>query len=670
MRNRILLALSLVLVLTTLIAPVAADTTADVRDLAVDYLTEEGGFDPADVDGVVVTDDYVSTHTGVRHVYLRQTVDGEPVNGANATLAVMDGVVIHVASNKFLVDLSDNATGELALSPSEARAAAAGAVSAGTTGLEDPETAYRALGDGTARRVYVVEVQTEHDWWVIDVDAETGEVVHQVNLVDHEDMAAIAATTARPSSLDTVLQGFENSDAVSVSEGTGNTPLLPAEQAIDGSSYNVYPMPVENPRDGDRRTVDNPASAQASPFGWHDTDGQPGPENSITRGNNVHAYADTIASPYVSTSLYPNHNQADPDPMSEPSGGDSLDFDFPIVSFDATPATYREAAVTNLFYWNNVMHDVTFHYGFDEAAGNFQQTNYSGLGKGGDAVNAEAQDGNFVLNANFATPSDGSPGRMQMYLWVDAFRDLAVNAGESARTTRSTQVRDGDVDSGVIAHEYGHGISNRLVGGPNTVGCLGSHDEREGEGWSDFWSYALTARPGEDGATPRGIGNYVVYYDELHPRQGPGIRITPYSTDFDINPSTYNTITTAAEPHGVGYVWATMLWDLYWAMVEEHGFHANPYDEWTAGGNNRTIQLVTDGMKFAPCEPSFVEARDAIIAAEAALTGAPANGVPGTDECLIWDVFARRGLGLSADAGDYRSKTDQTEAYDVPAHCE
>jgi extracellular elastinolytic metalloproteinase len=306
------------------------------------------------------------------------------------------------------------------------------------------------------------------------------------------------------------------------------------------------------------------------------------------------------------------------------------------------------------------MHDVSARYGFDEEAGNFQQTNYSGAGRGGDPVLAEAQDGSFVLNANFATPPDGRSGRMQMFLWVDAFRDLG---GDVARV-HSHQVRDGDVDAGVIAHEYGHGISNRLVGGPSNVDCLRTHDERQGEGWSDWWSYALTMRPGDDGETPRGIGNYVVYYDQG--RQGPGIRITPYSTDMDVNPTTYDTIRTAAEPHGVGYVWATYLWDLYWALVDAHGFNPNPYESWDTGGNNLALQLVVDGMKMAVCQPGFVDARDAIIAADAALTG---DGVRGENFCLIWEVFARRGLGVDADQGDPASKVDGTEGYEVPTSC-
>jgi hypothetical protein len=607
----------------------------------------------------VVTDAYASPHNGVVHVYLRQAVDGTPVAGAEATANVLDGVVVF-AGDRFSDALPAGASGSAVLTAEEAVALASIEVAAVDPVLPaEPELLHRLLEDGTARLAWRVQLEVPHHHHNVYIDAEDGRLLYASDFVDHEEAAHIAASTARPEDAAGVatvlgaagevdLQPAGAGEGAVLSTGTSNTPIYPPDQAIDGSSYNVYPMPLESPLDGTRRIVDNPADALASPFGWHDADGQPGPEFTTTRGNNVWAYADTA----------PDNT---PDPLSDPDGGDSLDFDNPILTYDATPAVYRDAAVTNLFYWNNVMHDVSFRYGFDEAAGNFQQTNYTGAGRGGDPVLAEAQDGSFVLNANFATPEDGRSGRMQMFLWVDAFRDLG---GDVARV-HSTQVRDGDVDAGVIAHEYGHGISNRLVGGPSNVDCLRTHDERQGEGWSDWWSYALTMREGDDGATPRGIGNYVIYYDE-EGREGPGIRITPYSTDLDVNPATYDTIRSAAEPHGVGYVWATYLWDLYWALVDVHGFNPNPYESWETGGNNLALQLVVDGMKFAVCQPGFVDARDAIIAAEAALTG---DGVVGENTCLIWEVFARRGLGVDADQGDPANKTDGTEGYAVPERC-
>ena len=586
---------------------------------------------------VRVTDLYTSDHNKVTHVYLRQVKEGADVEGADATVNIQRGKVIF-SGQRFVKPAK--VTGERRIDAPTALAAASATVHSPDASVTDsPTLVYRALDDGTARLAYDVRIATAQHWWNISVDAATGEVLQRFDLVDSESHGAIAARTARP----------EDTHLAKALAGA----VLPPKRAKDGSSYKVYAMPLESPNDGDRVLVKNPADAKASPFGWHDTNGKKGPEFTVTRGNNVNAYADTLPD-----------NAADP--ASQPDGGDGLDFDHPIPTFDATPLTYREAAVDNLFYWNNVMHDVTFRYGFNEEAGNFQATNYTKKGAEADAVQAEAQDGGGVLNANFSTPEDGLPGRMQMYVWVDAFDTLGLGPEDIVREY-SHEVRDGDLDGGVIAHEYGHGVSNRLVGGPSNVSCLRTHDEREGEGWSDFWSYALTMRPKDNGKTPRGIGTYVVYHEGE--RSDNGIRITPYSTSMKVNPSTYSTIKSAAEPHGVGYVWASMLWDLYWNLVDKYGFNPNPYESWKTGGNNLMMQLVVDGMKFAPCEPGFEDARDAIIAADQALTGNAKKGVPGDNECLIWRTFARRGLGVNANQGSFESKVDGVDGFKVPVHC-
>ena len=626
------------LLVIVLMMGISAGTTSQAkapgkRKDPVRIAIEHLGVDPKTV---MVTDLYTSEHNQVTHVYLRQVSEGEEILGAEATVNIQDGVVIFSGSR--FIDPKD-ASGDPMLEAPDALAIAMQSV--GTVGrvTKMPTLAYRVLEDRSARLAFVMEIETSKHWWNIAVDAENGRILDRYNLIDSENVAEIAARTVRSEDADLARTLLK--------------PILPPQRADDGSSYNVYAMPLESPNDGDRVIVENPADAVASPFGWHDTNGVMGPEFTITRGNNVNAYADTV------------HDGA-PDPASQPDGGRGLDFDHPIPTFDAGPLVFRNAAVDNLFYWNNVMHDVTYRYGFNEAAGNFQASNYTGEGRGGDEVQAEAQDGSGALNANFSTPEEGEPGRMQMYVWVDAFDTLGLSRDDIVRSY-SHQVRDGDFDSGVIAHEYGHGISNRLVGGPDNVSCLRTHDEREGEGWSDFWSYALTMRPKDNGRTPRGIGTYVVYHEKG--RRDKGIRITPYSTNMKVNPSTYDWIKTAAEPHGVGYVWASMLWDLYWNLVEKHGFNPNPYESWKTGGNNLAIQLVVDGMKFAPCEPGFEDARDAILAADQALTGDVRKGIPGDNECLIWGTFARRGLGINAKQRDFENKVDGANGFKVPDHC-
>jgi hypothetical protein len=139
---------------------------------------------------------------------------------------------------------------------------------------------------------------------------------------------------------------------------------------------------------------------------------------------------------------------------------------------------------------------------------------------------------------------------------------------------------------------------------------------------------------------------------------GVGIRDYKYSRSMTVNPMTYNTIKTAAIPHGVGSVWCTMLYDAYWNMVDKYGFNPNFYEP-ASGGNNMMLQLVVDGLKLQPCSPGFVDARDAIIKADSIRNG-------GANRTLLWKAFARRGLGWSAKQGSSSSRSDGTQAYDMP----
>ena len=91
-------------------------------------------------------------------------------------------------------------------------------------------------------------------------------------------------------------------------------------------------------------------------------------------------------------------------------------------------------------------------------------------------------------------------------------------------------------------------------------------------------------------------------------------------------------------------------------MISEP-FDANFYTG--TGGNNTAIALVTEALKLQPCSPGFVDGRDAILAADMALYG-------GIHQCEIWAAFARRGLGFSATQGSSGSRSDGTEAFDLP----
>ena len=170
---------------------------------------------------------------------------------------------------------------------------------------------------------------------------------------------------------------------------------------------------------------------------------------------------------------------------------------------------------------------------------------------------------------------------------------------------------DSDLDNGIVVHEFGHGISNRLTGGATNTGCLGN-DEQMGEGWSDYFTLIATVRPGDTGEMGRGVGTYALGQATT----GNGIRRQRYSTDLSINSQTLNDIIGTGAPHPLGEVWTVTLWDLYWRLVDEYGYDADITN--ASAGNNIAIQLVMDGMKIQSCNPGFIEGRNAILAADVA----------------------------------------------------
>lgn len=551
--------------------------------------------------------------------------------------------------------------------------------------------------------------------------------------------------------------------------------VLQRRNYVLSHSYKVYALPFESPAHTpggptvDGRTMEvNPEHPTASPAGWV--------AGLLTDGPNVQAQTDLDA-----------NDAFTPGTDRKPAGTglpNALTFDYPADPL-LPASSYLDALVVNLFYWNNINHDVHELYGFDETNFNFE---------GNDPVLADAQDGLGTNNANMLTLPDGTPARMQMYLWTPpaevqinspyvatytggtagfgtplndagvtgdlqtvndgteptndaceampagslagkiAFLDRgtcefgtkmlnAQNAGAIAGllvniqsdepvgmgpgvdggsvvipsvsigkgngndikasiaagntvnvTLRAGTVpfRDSDFDNGVIAHEYGHGVSNRLAGmGALAPLCL-QGDQQAGEGWSDWWALAFTQTSATEAPGGRGIGTYVSY----QPASGPGIRPFRYSTDMTINPQTYGDLTTGAlsVPHGVGTVWATATWDMYWALVRGvpdlglagHGFEPNIYDFDSGKGNTLALQLVMDGLKLGGCNPSMLESRDAILLADA-------QNNAGANQCHIWWAFARRGMGVNAlsEAGDIANtpSNNVTEDFTMPVEC-
>ena len=229
----------------------------------------------------------------------------------------------------------------------------------------------------------------------------------------------------------------------------------------------------------------------------------------------------------------------------------------------------------------------------------------------------------------------------------------------NASLINASNYTDSDLDNEIIAHEYGHGISNRLMGGAQAAGCM-QNAEQQGEGFSDWFGLMITLGDNDSPSVPRGVATYSAGQSP----NGTGIRNAPYSPDFSVNNYTYadsNNTAAVSQPHGVGFVFATMLWDLTWAFIDEYGFDSDLLNG--TGGNNKVMQLVIDGLKLSPCSAGFVDMRDAILLADE-LTN------DGVNECLIWNVFAIRGLGYLADQGNADDRTDQIEDFSIPPNCE
>lgn len=573
-----------------------------------------------DVQNFEVTSQHGSDHNGVTHIYLRQTYQGLPIVDADINLNVAaDGSILSVY-NSFVSDVAS-----LGLSATPAR---------------DADQVFSTLGTELAEALAAGLGHSHSHFGDVEGEEEgEEEPVEELTLVRTE-------IPDRLQWVKTENGGLELVWTINVQEGVSGW-YDPSASATDGevlhnisytanATYNVIPADLESPLYGGRTLEIDPQDPVASPFGWHDTDGVAGAEFTDTRGNNVFAQEDANGDNMGGT---------------RPDGGAGLVFDFPFDDTQA-PTTYTAAATTNLFYATNIIHDVLYQYGFDEAAGNFQENNYGNGGVEGDPVQADAQDGSGFNNANFATPPDGFAPRMQQFI----FNITNPN-------------RDSSLSNAIIYHEFGHGVSNRLTGGAANSGALNCVQARGmGEGWSDFFSLIMTQQVGDTANDPRPVGNYVLGQDE----NGGGIRTFPYSFDMNINPLTFddaNARLPVGSPHAEGEIWAQVLWDMTWLLIDGiatpdsngnptpgYGYDPDLYNG--TGGNNVALQLVIDGMKLQPAMPSFLDARDAIIQADIINNG-------GANLRVINTAFARRGFGFSASTAGCNATT-VTAAFDLP----
>lgn len=632
-----------------------------------------------------------------------------------------------------------------------------------------------------------ININDNNALWEINVDAQTGKIISKTNLTVYEKNNINIKTP----------HGIYVFDEA---EPSATINKLQDLKAINSSKYNVIAYPTESPLYASPSLETDPWTRNhdqnANTLKWNN-DGSL--DYKALHGNNVFVQQDLDSNNGSGFSAQSSTNPPD------------LTFNFSFNE-NAIPTEDPSFYETNLFYWDNLIHDMSYQYGFDEGSGNFQKDNLSRGGSGNDFVYADAQDGGgkgtHISNANMSTPVDGSSPRQQMYLWYPStlkgffvntpvsfkgpkpnvegnvssnnklavkgpitldiviFKDAlhpdsstgcgsAANASEisgkiayvdrgscnftvkfhsaqsagakaiivgnvapddpryvptgGAADTRGNALLtmsatpldnsitipgifiqydtarkiknsgsgnvnaslqfspflDGELDNTIPTHEYTHGISNRLIGGPSNVSCL-QNTEQMGEGWSDWyalmmtenWSTALITGP-----HIRSIGTYAAGLDTNYIG---GIRVYPTSTDFTYDPWTYDSLKLIPgslldppDPHSIGEIWTSTLWDMTWNLIKSNGISKNIFDATGTGGNIIALKLVTQGLKLTKCSPGFVDARNAILNADTLL-------FDGVHSLEIWKAFAKRGLGYSAKQGAATNTKDGTGAYDLP----
>jgi len=291
--------------------------------------------------------------------------------------------------------------------------------------------------------------------------------------------------------------------------------------------------------------------------------------------------------------------------------------------------TNRRQNATQAFWYVNHFHDhlAAAPIGFDAASGAFD---------GVDALDVQTDDGAdinagfpdllHIDNANMVTPPDGQRPRMQMYLFVNAgaqspFRD--VNGGD---------------DAAVVYHEYTHGMSNRLIKDATGAGALDlAQPAAMGEAWSDWYAkdLVIAENPGIDTAAD-GEVNMGAYVDT-------GRQIRTEAMDCSVDSAAagcpgvpslgipggytygeFGALGGATDPHSASEIWGETLWDIRKLL-----------------GSEVAKAIITAGMRLSPPQPSFLDGRNAILQADAALFG-------GIHRNTLWGVFANRGMGFAA----------------------
>ncbi|MEJ7847818.1 MAG: M36 family metallopeptidase [Pyrinomonadaceae bacterium] len=614
------------------------------------------GVTSQQADELSVAADYTNPDGILSYAHLEQTIGGVPVfRGEVKAGFTKDGRIIRVINNLAPGMDYDSLSRDFG-NPADAVRAAAGHLSIKEFSIHSADAASTDLkavfGNGdwatTAEKMYFpvepgvavpswrVLIWEPGDPHYVIVDARDGVMLWRKNIQDHQTQSATYQVYGNPNAYIDVADSPAPMSPGPVDPTTGTQGALISRT--------------------NRTLIGNEGPLSFNNNGWI-TDGA-----NITDGNAVEAGIDRVAPNGVDGPAVGNPNRVFSSTWNPAPGN-------PAPGDDPLGVEAQRGAVIQMFYVMNRYHDELYKLGFTEAARNFQGDNFARGGVGNDRVSAEGQDSSGTNNANFATPADGGRGRMQMFVWTGPTPDY-----------------DGTADADIIIHEITHGTSNRLHGNGSGLGGQGG---MMGEGWSDWYAHVMLAEPTDpiNGIYTTGgyathlaaagfTGNY--YYGiRRFPKAviaftGPnGKPHNPFTfkymntgCDALIGTTTSNPAPNSAFPrgpfgvtnscsavHNAGEIWSSALWEVRVLMVTRLGFQA---------GTTRVLQVVTDGMKLAPLNPTMIQERDAIIAAAAALPLAPEASADVTD---VREGFRRRGMGFSASV---QSSTAVTESFDFP----
>jgi extracellular elastinolytic metalloproteinase len=393
----------------------------------------------------------------------------------------------------------------------------------------------------------------------------------------------------------------------------------------------------------------------ASRVPW-DFDGRTNTTTFTTSGNNNKAATswanDTAPSPpgYMPTSN-PNRD------YSFPWTNDWYNRQCQRAATETPGAVYDDsAAAVNLFVMHNRMHDFSYFLGFTEPNWNAQSSNFGNTEawQEGDPVIGDVQSGAQTTtrdNANMSTLPDGASSVTNMYFWqpiAGSFYAPCV---------------DGDYDQGVIGHEFGHMIENRMISKGSSRS--GFHAGAMGEAFGDLVAIEYlrennyTPVDGEDpfatgtyatGNKEHGIRNYVMNW----PRTGdfPTPSTFPHVDPLNFSDIGYDV--TGNEVHADGEIWVATNNSVRENLIEKYNHDFDAGDtalqaQCAAGelpsqncpGNRRWIQLVFDSFLIDPTAPTMIDARNSMLAADVMRYG-------GANQAEIWRAFAQRGLGQNA----------------------